>query len=68
MNCILILGAIAVFHGFLLNKILPMMGVNTMTPTVLAFLIPMIALVVLAVCINNQPQSSEVLGFSVSYI
>ena len=59
-----ILGFISVVHGFALNKV----TIEGQVANMLAFIVPMVILLVIAVAISRQPQSSEELGFSVGWL
>lgn len=61
-NVTALFGLICVIHGFLLNKVLNDVSATTST---IAFVIPLVILLILGYSIKCQPQSTEELGFSV---
>jgi len=60
-NMAALFGLISVIHGFALNK-LPIEG---MAAQGMAFVIPLVLLIIIGVGVSRQPQSTEELGFSV---
>jgi len=67
-NCAALFTFISILHGFLLNKVAAAFQIEGMGATLAMFVIPIVILLILAVCISKQPQSTEELGFSVPMV